>query len=105
MGKQPKQGAEMNIDNLEKLARAATTDPVYASDLCKLEDFHDAISPDVVTALIDRVRELEGENAAFRKGLGRIAKYPQKPGDELSYTYCRLIARAALERSETLNKE
>lgn len=94
-----------SLSRLYALAKKAQELAYNSQNPQAVEDFNDDVTPDVVTALIDRVRELEGENAAFRKGLERIAKYPQKPGDELSYTYCRLIARAALERSEILNKE
>lgn len=48
----------VDVGELEKLARAATTDPVYASDLCKLEDFQDAANPAAILELISINREL-----------------------------------------------
>lgn len=49
----------MNLDTLEKLARAATTDPVYASDLSRLEDFQDAANPAAIIQLIERLKAAE----------------------------------------------
>lgn len=69
----------MNIDNLEKLARAADSDsvPVYLSDQLKWQDFQDAANPAAILELIDSHRKLSdllgrAFGAIIRDGDGKL---------------------------------
>ena len=47
-------------------------------------------------SLLSQLHTLEAERDDLQTALPQIAKYPAKPDDELGYTGCRMIAKAAL---------
>lgn len=47
-------------------------------------------------SLLTEVHELETQRDSMQAALQSIAKYPAKPDDDLGYTGCRMIAKAAL---------
>ena len=49
-----------------------------------------------MTSLLSQLHSLEAERDDLQNALQQIAKYPSKPDEELGYTGCRMVAKAAL---------
>ena len=49
-----------------------------------------------MTSLLSQLHTLETERDDLQTALQQIAKYPAKPDEELGYTGCRMVAKAAL---------
>ena len=47
-------------------------------------------------SLLSQLHSLEAERDDLQNALQQIAKYPSKPDEELGYTGCRMVAKAAL---------